>query len=325
MEQYPLISVIVPAYRVEDDILRCVKSIQKQTYHNIEIILVDDGSPDKCGYIFDQLKLTDDRIKVIHKENGGLSDARNAALEIMSGMYVTFVDGDDFIHENYVLHLYKIMRKYKVLIAICGEQRFLVNKNKVKFTDNHMQPVQECKMSAEDGIIEFLYQKKFDTSAWGKMYLSGLFSDVRYPKGKQFEDLATTYKLFLKVPNVVFVNEKLYMYQVRATSQMRTKFNIGKTDGIIIAESVREELGKINNRYFKACNCRCLSMYFHVLLDIPENKYRNLQIDIWSRIKRNRRKVLMDFNARTKTKAAALLSYGGIKCCRYVFKRINRK
>lgn len=324
-EQYPLISVIVPAYKVENDIRRCVESIQCQTYYNLEIILVDDGSPDRCGAIFEQMKLMDERIVVIHKENGGLSDARNAALDVMKGTYVTFVDGDDFVHKDYILHLYKVMCKYRVAIAVCDEQRFVMEKGGPVFTDLPVQTYRECKFSAEDGMIEFLYQRKFDTSAWGKLYLASLFSDIRYPKGKQFEDLATTYRLFLKVSHIAFFNEKLYMYQIRMTSQMRTGFNIGKTDGIAIAESVREDLGKRGRRLYKACNCRCLSMYFHVLLDIPKDEYKELQTDIWKRIKKNRARVLLDMEARHKTKMAVLLSYGGIGCCRYIFKRINGK
>lgn len=321
----PLISVIVPAYKVETDIQRCIESVQSQTYENLEIILVDDGSPDKCGDIFEQAKLKDRRIVVIHKENGGLSDARNAALDIMKGTYVTFVDGDDYVDKNYVTQLYAVASKYNVPISVCDEQRFSIGSNgETIFAECKASKGKEYLMTGQEGIIEFLYQRKFETSAWGKLYLSKLFADVRYPKGKQFEDLATTYKLFIKTENIVFFDRRLYMYQVRMESQMRRSFNLGKVDGIYIADAVREELKNVSNKFCKACDCRCVSMYFHVFLDIPNNEYRELQAKIWKKIKINRRKVLLDINARKKTKMAVVLSYFGKSCCRNVFRKVNQ-
>lgn len=324
--QCPLITVIVPAYNVENDISRCVESIRRQSYDKLEIILVDDGSPDKCGAMFDDMKTLDKRIVVIHKENGGLSDARNKALDIMKGSYVTFVDGDDYIQKDYILSLYRAICNYKVEIAVCGEQRFKVdNHGKIVFIKDKKNRDKEYLFTSERGIVEFLYQRKFDTSAWGKLYSAKLFKDIRYPKGKQFEDLATTYKLFLQTPRIVFVSTPLYMYQIRMSSQMRREFNIGKTDGIQAAENVRQELYNMSLQMQKACNCRCLSMYFHVFLDIPENEYAELQNELWEKIKSNRFDILMDIRARKKTRVAVLLSYLGKKCCRYVFKKVNQK
>ena len=116
----PLISIIVPVYKVEKYLVRCIKSIQNQTYTNIEIILVDDGSPDRCGIICDEIAREDSRIKVLHKENGGLSDARNKGIAIAQGEYVGFVDSDDYIEPDMYEHLLGVIEKYNVKLAICS-------------------------------------------------------------------------------------------------------------------------------------------------------------------------------------------------------------
>ena len=118
----PLISVIVPIYKVEKYLTICVDSLLHQSYGNLEIILVDDGSPDECPAICDQYQNKDNRIKVIHKKNGGLSDARNAGLDIAQGEYVAFVDSDDFIDEDYICKLYDALQQNRASIAVCGIQ-----------------------------------------------------------------------------------------------------------------------------------------------------------------------------------------------------------
>ena len=118
----PLISVIVPIYKVEKYLTICVDSLLRQSYGNLEIILVDDGSPDECPAICDQYQNKDNRIKVIHKKNGGLSDARNAGLDIAQGEYVAFVDSDDFIDEDYICKLYDALQQNRASIAVCGIQ-----------------------------------------------------------------------------------------------------------------------------------------------------------------------------------------------------------
>ena len=113
----PLISVIVPCYNVEEYLPKCIESILNQTYRNLEILLVDDGSPDNCGRICDEYAAKDSRIRIIHKKNGGLSDARNAALDVMTGEYVTFIDSDDYVSDDYVEYLYKIIKESGVKIV----------------------------------------------------------------------------------------------------------------------------------------------------------------------------------------------------------------
>lgn len=123
-KKHELVSVIVPIYKVEDDLLDCVTSIQNQTHTNLEIILVDDGSPDKCGEMCDVLAKDDDRIIVIHQENGGLSSARNAGMQVMKGDYITFVDSDDVLEKKFVENLLKLLHKYQAEVAVCQNSVF---------------------------------------------------------------------------------------------------------------------------------------------------------------------------------------------------------
>ena len=125
-----LVSVIIPVYKVEKYLERCVESVQKQTFQNLEIILVDDGSPDLCGAMCDEMAKTDPRIKVIHKNNGGLSDARNVGIEMASGNYIVFVDSDDWLDLDMIALLYRVLKKYNADIAECSYRNALTELKK---------------------------------------------------------------------------------------------------------------------------------------------------------------------------------------------------
>ena len=164
--EMPLVSVIVPVYKVESYLHRCVDCILAQTYANLEIILVDDGSPDNCGKICDEYAQKDKCIKVIHKKNGGLSDARNAGLDIAMGEYITFVDSDDWIHFQYVEILLNNLTKADVDISTCSFVRTpekMLMDSKVSESSYHIY-------SSEKAIEQTLYQNRLDNSAWGKLY-----------------------------------------------------------------------------------------------------------------------------------------------------------
>ena len=192
----PLISVIVPCYNVEEYLPKCIESILNQTYRNLEILLVDDGSPDNCGRICDEYAAKDSRIRIIHKKNGGLSDARNAALDVMTGEYVTFIDSDDYVSDDYVEYLYKIIKESGVKLSVSSYQTFVDDSSAEICTNN---PLFVKIVHTNDALTGMFYQQIFDTSAWAKMYHRSLFSDgIRYPKGWLYEDLPTTYRLMMK-------------------------------------------------------------------------------------------------------------------------------
>ncbi|MCE2074879.1 glycosyltransferase [Streptococcus thermophilus] len=162
-----LVSVIVPIYKVEKDLSDCVLSICNQTYTNLEIILVDDGSPDNCGQMCDEFAKNDVRIKVIHKINGGLSQARNAGMSIMTGDYITFVDSDDILEHEFIEEMLRIINKYNAQVAICKNSTF----EKGGTLNNGHVGISERSFDAVEAIKNMLYQKDFDVAAWGKMYI----------------------------------------------------------------------------------------------------------------------------------------------------------
>ncbi len=317
----PLISIIIPCYGVEKYLPVCIESILSQTYQNIEIFLVDDGSPDRCGEICDTYAVLDSRIKVIHKLNGGLSDARNVAIDIAKGEYIMFVDSDDYVSSMYVAQLYYLVEKYKCRMAICQSQSF------VEGTEPLIQRINKKEQCWDklDAIRNMFYQQDFDTSAWGKIYHRSLFeSGIRYPKGLLFEDLPTTYLLMEKADQIAFTNQHLYYYLHRNDSIEGARFSSEKIDSALKIFDLMDSHVEVISKVKKAYKCRMLSFAFHILLKMPDNyEHRDL---LYNRIKEYRRTVLWDGRARKKARIAALLSYLGMKTVKRIFILIdNRK
>jgi glycosyltransferase involved in cell wall biosynthesis len=212
MSENPLVSVIIPIYKVEQYLQECVDSVIAQTYTNLEIILVDDGSPDKCPEICDEYAKQDNRIKVIHKTNGGLSDARNAGIEIAKGEYMSFVDSDDVIHNQMIEVLMKPILEDKGLkMSAC---QFLKFDDGKEFDKN-----QEIKQVE---IIDFreYFTKRIWTTAWGKVYEKSLFETIQYPVGRLHEDEFTTYKICYEAKKVAYTESQLLFYRQREGSIM---------------------------------------------------------------------------------------------------------
>lgn len=213
----PLVSIIVPIYKVEPYLRRCLESIVNQTYTNLEIILVDDGSPDNCPQICDEYAAKDKRIIVIHKENGGLSDARNAGLDICKGEYISFVDSDDWVDEKYIEVLLRLVTETNADIAI-GEHKKIYN-NKPIFIDKEKEEIQILSTQAALNILFMRSHLSFILS-WGKLYRRPLFDDIRFPQRRYHEDEFTTYKLFFKCKSISHINSTLYYYTQRIDSIM---------------------------------------------------------------------------------------------------------
>lgn len=217
-----LVSVIIPIYRVEEYLNRCVKSVLGQTYRNLEVILVDDGSPDRCGEMCDEFAKTDNRVKVIHKKNGGLSDARNAGIEIATGKYLSFIDSDDWVHEEYIERLYNLIVTTKSDIAACNFIR----------TSREDISVQASNIDIHEfSNVEALEQLTGEFSiplivAWGKIYHKDLFRTIRYPVGKIHEDEYIAHHLLFKAKKIVFTTEQLLYYWQRNDSITGIGFNV---------------------------------------------------------------------------------------------------
>lgn len=219
-----LISVIVPIYNVEQYLDRCIKSIQNQTYQNLEIILVDDGSPDLCGEICERYAKEDRRIKVIHKQNGGLSDARNAGIQVATGEYIALVDSDDWIHIQMIEILANALEQRDAEIAICN---FQYAYDKCMYKDEKFQIVETIHsakaISRRDSQYDYFIRNDKRNAyivAWNKLYHRRLFENIRYPKGRIHEDEYTTFKLLYEAQGITWIDAPLYYYYVRTDSIM---------------------------------------------------------------------------------------------------------
>ncbi len=209
-----LVSIIVPIYNVEKYLRNCLDSLITQTYRNVEIILVDDGSKDSSGDICDEYALKDSRIIVIHKENGGLSSARNAGLDIATGDFFMFVDSDDHVESQFCEKPLQLALKNNVDIVAFGYFKIRLDGRKVEFkTDNPriISPSEGVKilLTKTDTIVDY---------SWNKIYRRSLFDEIRFPQGKVFEDQATTYLLFHKANAIYVSDDVLYDYYFRETS-----------------------------------------------------------------------------------------------------------
>lgn len=213
-----LISIIVPVYNVEKYLEKCVNSILKQTYKNIEIILVNDGSKDNSGKLCDEFSKKDLRIKVIHKENGGLSDARNAGLKIAKGSYIGFVDSDDYIKEDMFETLYKLSKDNNSDISIVSFYE-LYDGKVIGVRDSKKLEI----MNKIDALKELLIDTNIQSYAWNKLFKRELFNNIEFPVNKNFEDIATTLLLFEKAEKVVLLEDPKYYYVRRNDSIIGVK------------------------------------------------------------------------------------------------------
>jgi|GEM_PF-619991 len=208
-EKEPLVSIIVPCYNVASYLEACVLSLKKQTYSNTEVILVDDGSTDRTAELVDSLS-DGKTIFGFHKENGGLSDARNFGLSKGKGEFVTFVDSDDILDPNFLFVLMNAIQKGRTDVACCQFSRFSDGETPAPW---NLKTLPYSILESDEAQKAMFQQIQFDTSAWGKVYRSSLFDKISFPKGKSFEDLFTTYKIFEKTPFVSFVPLPLYFYR----------------------------------------------------------------------------------------------------------------
>lgn len=232
-----LISVIVPVYNVQKYVAKCVEGILVQTYRNIEVIIVDDGSTDESGRICDKFK--DQRIKVIHKKNGGLSSARNVGIEMSAGRFICFVDSDDYIDIDMVESLYKACCLYESDLSMC--RYHIVGSN----------TFDECEISDElcvytgEQALEEMLKGRIKSLAWNKMYKRELFADIRFPEGKVYEDIYIMHKIFLKCKKIVSIPNKAYYYVWRNGSIMH-QYSIKNTYDNYMA--LRRRLDDLNSQ-----------------------------------------------------------------------------
>lgn len=234
----PKISVIVPVYKVEPYLRRCVDSILGQTFADFELILVDDGSPDQCGAICDEYAQRDPRVVVIHQENGGLSAARNAGIDWAfansSSQWLNFIDSDDWVHPEYLQRLLDAAVTMDVSVSICGYVQTAGEEPEVNIDD--LAPVL---WNTEDYFVKHNVNA---TVAWGKLYRKECFAEIRYPVGKLHEDEFTTYKVLFAYEQLTVIVAPLYSYFVNINGITKSGMTRYRMDGFIAIEEQIDNL-----------------------------------------------------------------------------------
>lgn len=298
-----MISVIVPVYKVEKYLDICIKSILTQTYSNFELILVNDGSPDNCPKICNDYATKDDRITVLHKQNGGLSDARNEGVKIAKGSFVTFIDSDDYVAKDYLETMITMQKRYDVDIVVTGIETFLEDENP-KITNNNKEYV----YTGEEALENMLYQNNLDSSACAMLLPIEIAKKYPFPFRKYHEDEYTTYKYYAAVEKVAVTTKTLYFYLQRKGSIMHT-FGQANIDELNAADNYVYFCKKFYPDLISAAESKKFSDYCQVLLsnkDIDKINHKEY-MRICNYINEVKIRIFKDKKCRIKNRIAALI------------------
>ena len=315
----PLISVIVPVYQVERYLRECLDSVLAQTYVNLEIIVVDDGSTDSSPRIVSEYASKDARIRRFTQPNQGLSSARNTGLEHASGEYILFVDSDDVLSPDHVKVLYRALVESGADVSVT---------NLTSFTDSFL-PGDWCgdvkTISSEEAVKIIFYQGEFDTCAPGKLYKAHLWKGVRFPVGYIHEDLPTVYRTLLNGKTVAFFGSGTYGYRKRADGLNHSRTDERKANTLALINEVVERIDESCPALSRAVRCFRASFCFHLILNADKGSISDeTKRSIEQTLKQDRSVVIMDGNARRKTRIACLLSYCGFGVVSTVFRMAAR-
>ncbi len=326
MKIMPMISVIVPVYKVKEKLLRCsIESILRQTYQDLELLLIDDGSPDKCGMICDEYALRDKRIRVFHTENQGASAARNLGLEQCGGKYVMFVDSDDYIQDTCLEHLKKTIEDINADYVKCGCKKVTtvnaLNRYSCldyKLVGNNEAIYNLCYMNMPFPGIEV-------TSVWAGLYKRQVIDGVRFNTNMLIgEDFDFNLKAFKRMERIVYLNSEEYGYFIRHDSVMRNGFDKRKLEVIGQLENLIDE--NRSTLYWKGIVSRSVNIAIVLLLMIPTGKrYQGDRRYVTEFLKRYRLKALKNHHTRIKVKAALAISFVGFDFMRKIFDCINQR
>ena len=253
-----IISIIVPVYKVEPYLRRCVDSILAQTFTDFELILVDDGSPDNCGAICDDYAQKDSRVHVIHQENGGLSAARNAGIDWVfansNSEWLNFVDSDDWVHPQMLERLYRAVLEHDVKVSICGYEE----------TDGDIRWTNEDTVTVRLWPVERYYveQNINATVAWGKLYHRECFTDIRYPVGKIHEDEYVTYRILFAYEHVAVIDSPMYAYFMNPEGITRSEWTLKRLDA---TKALEEQISFFDRQKFSRIRNIKIDQYMRIL------------------------------------------------------------
>ncbi len=304
-----LVSVIIPVYNVEKYLKRGIESILNQTYKNLQIIIVDDQSPDNCPQMCDEYARQDDRVMVIHKENGGLSSARNEGMKHVCGEYIVFFDSDDYMSSTAIERMMRMCKDNNCEISIIKTE-YIPDEMNDEIKDSEAEKIYV--FNTKDAIEQTLYQKMYSCTAWGKLYHKNVLDGLEFPPGKIAEDLAVSHTIFHRAKKVAYSNQIGYYYRQNPTSIMHT-FREARMSALDFAREI-EGFCKVNYpTILKAAELRTFNIAIHLLLQLPQQgELRDKYLDIlWREIIRTRVSVLFNPKVRFREKAAAGLSFFG--------------
>lgn len=310
-----LISLIIPVYNVEKFIEKCLVSVINQTYANIEIIIVNDGSKDNSGCICKKYANLDSRIKYFEKENGGLASARNYGLEKASGEYVLFLDSDDFMSLNALEVLLSNLKDTDADVAI-GKITMVKEFDEVSPEIKDCCNIKQYTYDNFSAIENMLYEIQFSSSANRILYKSCLFNEIRFPLGKTYEDLFTIYKVLYKCKVITFVDFPVYYYTIRSGSIISNLNPVKNLDFLNAALEIHNFIEKRCPDKIKAADYKIFVASIELFVKYPQEQDLS-KIDlnkknyIWNVIKENRIKVIFDRNSLIKYRILAIVSFLG--------------
>lgn len=303
-----LVSVIIPVYNVADYLQQIIDDLVQQELNDFEVLLIDDGSTDGSGNLCDSIASQSPlRVRVIHQKNGGLSAARNKGIEEAKGRYLTFIDPDDRITSDFLSYLLALIQKSNCSMSVCshmivrGGKKSLGTDNSVKYD-----------IVPADSFIEgLLYHKRFDTSAWAKMYDEQLFGDVRFPVGTLYEDLGTTYKLAIKAEKICVGNQANYFYLIRDKSITNAKFSNNQLDFIEVTQQMKSEVDKLYPALISATAERLVFSYISTLtktFNSQQNKdLKAVQVKLVDFIIKNKKDIINNSKSSIRDKLSVYL------------------
>lgn len=289
----PLISVVIPVYNVEAYLDRCVESIVNQTYKNLEIILVDDGSPDNCPQMCDDWGKKDSRIKVIHKDNGGQASARNEGLKLATGQFVGFVDSDDYIDKT----MYELL-----LDCLYDNNCDIVECTKIDFDDNQQYDCvfsnQVLVFNRKEAIEDFLKETHFKCTVWNMLCKAEIAKSVMFDEGKTHEDILWPYRAYMKADKIVYLDKALYYYYQRPNSTMNKVYSEKRFDGL---DALEERAKLVKNDYpeyyslaIRSYLGACKYQYQYLCRQPKSEEFENYKRIIYNRFISGDRKALFN-------------------------------
>nr|WP_302665550.1 glycosyltransferase [uncultured Agathobaculum sp.] len=307
----PLISIVVPVYKAEQYLAQCVSSLIQQTYHHLEIILIDDGSPDRCGEICDSFRKKDSRVIVLHQENKGVSAARNQGIMVSQGQFIAFVDADDCIEPEYIMYLVGLTKQFQCDAAVIARSGYRMK-------------IAEEKLTGEQALEQMLYQKAFDTAPWGKLFRKEIVMSNLFPEGMFYEDLAVICRMVAAAKHVAIGKRQLYHYRRTPDGTMQGGHVLRLLDEIKAADLMFQFVSREVPAVYRAANCRKFSACCQVFAKLPENGFEKEKRELWTYLKSSRHEILGDRRARVKNKIAAITLYFGENIFRTLWKMQQR-